>query len=223
MTAPEEKAGQIGKCPCGEHLRIPGQIIKKKPAPPVPVSGRNPAMLTEAGPSVSRKSGKSFWIVLPLVGFSCIAIGAVAVLLLTKGGREEPKQGDRVGNAVPAPGQQPQPTAPAVDPDQKKILECVEGWLDGQKRGDMGAIYWDNFDRMTSLFAVRFWEILLDKGPHPITVFEFEGRPSALVKVRIDSSTRGGMPVSKIWTLSMRKTENEWKINSMYGQNPGDD
>ncbi len=110
--------------------------------------------------------------------------------------------------------------APAVDPDQKMILECVEGWLESQKRGDSGAYYFHSLDNVASLYAVRNWEILFDTraGSHPITVFEFDGYPAALVKVRIDSSTRGGLPITKIWTLSMRRTAGKWKIEHFYGQ-----
>ena len=229
MSAPDDKAGQTGKCPCGERIRILGHITTKKPAPPVRVSKSAVETASPASPSVARKSGKLLWIILPISGLMCITIGAVLVLLLVSGWKDESKTKDepkteaKTDNDKSAIGQQEKPTVPAVDPDQKKILDCVESWLAAQKQGDMGVQYWDNFGRLTSLFAVRSWEILLDKGPHRITVYEFEGRPSALVKVRIDSSTKGGMQVSKIWTLSMRKTEMEWKTNSMYGQNPGDD
>ncbi len=150
-------------------------------------------------------------------------MAVVAVLLFVK--KTQVGGEARVNNEIPIGEQRPQKLAPVdPDPEKKKILACVNGWLEAQKKGDRGVIYWDSFDNLKSLFAVRSWEILLEnERTHPITVFESKGHPTALVKVRIDSSTKGGISVSKIWTLSMRKTGNDWKIESLYGQNPGDD
>ncbi|MDB5313804.1 MAG: hypothetical protein JWO38_8006 [Gemmataceae bacterium] len=119
----------------------------------------------------------------------------------------------------------PSPMSTPTDLDeQERILACIKGWLEDQKLGGgRSVIYWDNINQMKSLYAIRSWDILIDKGSHPITVFEHMGRPNAIVKVRIDSSTKGGMPISKIWTLYMQKTGNDWKIESMGGQNIGDD
>lgn len=219
MSAPDTKAGKTGKCPCGERIRMPSQVTSNKPdQTPVPADETN-----RRSPTISLKSGKLLWIILPICGLACIAIGAVVVLLLMKGNKEEQKTIAVIGKDKSDKVLLEEPATPAVDPDQKKILECLEGWLTAQKKGEEGVQYWDDFNRLTSLYAVRSWDILLDEKPKPITVFESEGRQCSLVKVRIDSSTKGGMQISKIWTLSMRKSDMKWKIGSMYGQNPGDD
>jgi hypothetical protein len=49
-----------------------------------------------------------------------------------------------------------------------------------------------------------------------ITVFEHEGHPEALVRVRIDSSTKGGTQITKLWEFAMKKTGADWKINEIY-------
>ena len=210
-SAPYDKAGQIGKCRCGARIRLPGQITTKKPAlaaAPPPVSAAPPV-------TVARKPGRLLWIVLPLVGVACVGLGAGGVLLLTKGGMDQDKaakvdKSNQVDESNPSEVEQPAtPVAPVVDPDETKIRDCVTGWLEASKRGENGAIYWDDFRLLTNLFAVLSWEVLT---PHPITVFESKGWPSALVRVRIDSSTKGGMQITHVWLFSMKKSGNEWKI-----------
>jgi hypothetical protein len=85
MSTPEENAGQIGSCPCGERIRIPGEAISKKPAsaPPAPIP--TPATAPVASP-VGGKPRKMLWIVLPVAGVACVAIG-LAVFLVTRGSK----------------------------------------------------------------------------------------------------------------------------------------
>ena len=97
----------------------------------------------------------------------------------------------------------------------KDILSCINGWLEDQKKGESGAYYWVDFSGMKTLYAVRSWEILEKEAD--ITVFDSDG-PTAIIKVRIESSNKGGIQISAIWEFHMKRKANEWKIRDISGQ-----
>lgn len=76
LYVPEEKAGQIGKCPCGERLRIPGQ-------PPVKQAAAvTPPPATSFAPPVARKPVKRTWIIVGGAAAGCLVLGLVLFLVL---------------------------------------------------------------------------------------------------------------------------------------------
>lgn len=86
----------------------------------------------------------------------------------------------------------------------KNIRILLEAWLKSQKLDEYGSTYWDdpNSPLISKLFAVRKWEILLIRTYGKI----------GTCKVRIESSTKGGMPIIKVWEISVKLTDQGWKI-----------
>jgi hypothetical protein len=72
----------------------------------------------------------------------------------------------------------------------ESMLKVTNAWLAEQRKGRSGDEFWtvDSTFGRTSLFAVRSWEIV-DRGLTSVTV-------------RIDSSTRGGTQITKLWKVS---------------------
>ncbi len=83
----------------------------------------------------------------------------------------------------------------------KEIPTVVNGLLESQRRDEVGIQYWDDPTLASKLYAVVDWEI----------VNESLLGDRAQVKVRIESSTKGGFPIRKIWTFYMIYTDS-WKV-----------
>ena len=76
--------------------------------------------------------------------------------------------------------------------------------LEEQARGNIGLRYWDDPRKAQRLFAPTKWEI----------VYTSIEDSTAIVKVRVDSSLQGGIPIRKIWVYSL-KNDGGWKISSL--------
>lgn len=83
-----------------------------------------------------------------------------------------------------------------------QIPKVINGLLQAQKRDEYGLEYWEDPHNATKLFAIVEWEIVNQ---------EVNGA-TALVKVRIESSTKGGLPIRKIWKFYMSYT-GSWKVS----------
>ena len=66
-----------------------------------------------------------------------------------------------------------------------KDQHVVEKWLESQRRGEPGTEYWFDGVSPPQLFAVRSWEFVDHTW------------------VRIESSTKGGIPVSNLWDIKV--------------------
>lgn len=84
----------------------------------------------------------------------------------------------------------------------EQIPKVINGLLQAQKRDEYGLEYWEDPHNATKLFAIVEWEIVNQ---------EVNGA-TALVKVRIESSTKGGLPIRKIWKFYMSYTDS-WKVS----------
>lgn len=75
---------------------------------------------------------------------------------------------------------------------REKVL--LESWLDSQRKGRKGEEFWlsKSFVRPIQLYAVRSWKI----------VDNWNGLGIKWT-VRIASSTRGGITIEKLWTISV--------------------
>ncbi|MCS1410523.1 MAG: hypothetical protein M2R45_03718 [Verrucomicrobia subdivision 3 bacterium] len=88
---------------------------------------------------------------------------------------------------------------------ERQAKRVVKEWLTEQKKGRSGEHLWkDGIDRGW-LFAVRDWEI------QDVSVDDIDG--NARVRVRIESSTKGGSPIVKDWTVWLDKVDGKWKIS----------
>jgi hypothetical protein len=86
------------------------------------------------------------------------------------------------------------------------VTNIVEEWLQVQKRGESGDIYWTKPRLAKSLYAVREWEIV------NCSIEE----NTASVTVRISSSTKKGFPIIKLWRFTLKKQPNgDWKISNL--------
>jgi hypothetical protein len=94
------------------------------------------------------------------------------------------------------------------DQSVQNVTSVVDGWLMVQKRGEWGTEYWQDPNEACTFFAVSKWEIL-----SCVFADKYSGGYHALVKVRIESSTKGGLPISKIWSFYMIADINRpWRI-----------
>lgn len=81
------------------------------------------------------------------------------------------------------------------------IPRAVNGLLTEQSRDQSGEQYWAPGASISKLFAVTSWEIVKQ---------DVVGT-RALVRVRVDSSNKGGQPIRQIWKIVM-VYEGEWKV-----------
>lgn len=95
------------------------------------------------------------------------------------------------------------------------IVQIVNSWLEDMKRGRPTTHYWDEtavaLGDASTLFSVREWEVLDLDGTDGFR---------AEVRVRIDSSNKGGARITKDWTVELGYVEGEsgWLIRKMEAQ-----
>ena len=81
--------------------------------------------------------------------------------------------------------------------------QVIQDWLNDLKTGGDGIQYWadtpKNLGWVVKLYAVRDWEILKEES---IRIGD-SGFFQPQIKVRIDSSTQGGIQITKIWTIEI--------------------
>lgn len=93
--------------------------------------------------------------------------------------------------------------------NQKGMITCIEGYLNEQRVGNSGSTYFENpfLASKFQLLAVRSWEIVAYGWTHG---------NSGSARVRIDSSNRGGMPITVLWTFYMTYIPRRgWKISHL--------
>jgi hypothetical protein len=204
-TVPDAAGGKKTNCRgCGQKLQVPGAVNK-------PVLGTLVAsdQIGEAQrpPPAEQHRPSSCWehgfVLQILVGGLLLLPCVIGLWMVFHTGSPSDLYLPRKG-----------------DPDETQIKECINKYLKDQERGDEFAshIYWESGAHPVTFFAVRGWT-LLDR---PITFIQSDSTPTAFVKARIDSSTKGGMQITKVWTFHMRKTGGKWKIGAISGQTSGD-
>jgi hypothetical protein len=90
----------------------------------------------------------------------------------------------------------------------EQIPQVIDGMLQAQSRDEWGSEYWDNPASAEKLFAPISWSI----KDCSVT------GTMAIAKVLVESSTKGGMPIRKIWTFLLRYKDS-WKISSIIDGN----
>ncbi|WP_223488745.1 hypothetical protein [Pseudomonas sp. A-RE-19] len=122
--------------------------------------------------------------------------------------------------AAPAPVAPPAPAMNGISLPQKEAKVALEEFLDGAVRGGALSVNFCKASRVlaTDLFAVRSYEILPAWDLKPRVV---KGVPSASYKVRVNSSNRAGMPISKDWLFmmdaEMQQGESQWCLGWITG------
>lgn len=122
--------------------------------------------------------------------------------------------------AAPQPVQTapPQPTTPELatlpgEPAQEAIARFFDGAVNGESLYAKFCVA----DQMmaSDLYAVRSYRILSSNEP-----LEYKGRVMATAKLRIDSSTKGGMQITKDWFIAVstetRYGQNNWCLSRIF-------
>ena len=91
--------------------------------------------------------------------------------------------------------------------DKDEIIKCINGLMGEQEKGNVGYQYWKDVSLASQLLSPVSWKIL--------NVNVNGGETVLLVPVRIESSTRGGSPIRKVWDFWMWKTNNGWKVSTI--------
>lgn len=98
---------------------------------------------------------------------------------------------------------------------KQEALAIFHKWENSVQRGDTGFAYWSDSVKAAQLqkrlFAVRACKVLaVYPGETADRKYAY-----ALVVTRIDSSTKGGFPITADWNFFIKRTENGWKIDSI--------
>ncbi len=80
----------------------------------------------------------------------------------------------------------------------------IHNWLSALKAGGDGGRYWSSSSATTKLYSVRNWKILSESPKETMWVDNKPVRGNH-VKVRVDSSNKGGMQITKIWVVGIVK------------------
>lgn len=83
----------------------------------------------------------------------------------------------------------------------------VNSWLTDLEKGGDDSIYWSSYKNTTKFYAVRDWKILKEESKPFGDTYE-----SHVVSVRIDSSNKGGIRITKIWDVEIFGGE-IWEIS----------
>ncbi len=89
----------------------------------------------------------------------------------------------------------------SADTAEDKIRKCIKGLMQEQEKGETGYEYWKYRNLAKMFYSPTDWKI--------VELYVYG--ECAGVKVRIDSSTQGGMPIRKTWYFSM-ENDNGWKV-----------
>lgn len=125
-----------------------------------------------------------------------------------------------VTQAARAPEAPPAPAMNGIPFPQKEAKVALEEFLDGAVRGGALSVKFCKSSRLLAadLFAVRSYEILSAWDLKPRVV---EGVPSSSYNVRVNSSNRAGMPISKDWLFmmnaEMQQGESQWCLGWITG------
>ena len=91
---------------------------------------------------------------------------------------------------------------------EDKVRRRLNEWLEVQKKGETGEGFWSGSE-YSRLYSVRSGLVL--------KVSVMPSGSDAQAKVRIDSSNKGGNPITKTWIIELVKEgyEKKWMIKSM--------
>lgn len=89
-----------------------------------------------------------------------------------------------------------------LDADKERIIECIDSFMSEQEKGKSGTEYWGGTDTPEKFYSPTAWRVLDT---------ELTGK-TATVKVRVDSSTLGGLKITITWTFYMAKISTAWKV-----------
>ena len=99
--------------------------------------------------------------------------------------------------------EKPSPTIKKQEVKDLSAYTTVTAWLNMQKKGQSGGDLFCPSVEAKQLFAVTDYEILSGDDTDP-----------AYYKVRVSSSTKGGIPIKKDWTIKLKKFQ--LKDGTMY-------
>lgn len=215
LEADDSMSGQSVDCPaCNKTLVVPTR--QRQPTPKPPSMQRRPA----PPPTVPQSPAKpTAGIPLPKVialvavcSAVAVFVAAAAVLALTRKpestaqtASDTPPVPRRVEPATPTSPARTKTPEPTVSPEERakdEIRRCINGLMREQEKGNLGTRYWESEILAKQFFTPTSWDIL------DVTVFGTMGTAT----VRIESSTKGGMPIRKNWSFMM-SNENGWKVS----------
>ena len=79
----------------------------------------------------------------------------------------------------------------------------VEKWSEAVQKGESGKMFWEDRELADTMFAVRSCKILYVNKSDDDNV---------TICARIESSTRGGLPIVADWFFFLRNSSGGWKI-----------
>lgn len=90
--------------------------------------------------------------------------------------------------------------------DVATVKRIVNEVLETNKRGDVDYRYWEDTILISKLYAPRSWEI--------VNVNAWSD--TANVTARVDSSTKGGIQITKLWVYTLSRKSGTWKITNLF-------
>ncbi len=90
--------------------------------------------------------------------------------------------------------------------DVETVKKIVNEVLETNKRGDVDYRYWEDTILISKLYAPRSWEI--------VNVNAWSD--TASVTARVDSSTKGGIQITKLWVYTLSRKSGTWKITNLF-------
>ncbi len=212
----QENVGAVVTCPaCGKSIQVPAFRAPTQAQPVAPQyassqygqPGPQPFCPQNAYAQCPPQRKNSAVVVVFAVLAPVILVGIIAALFVSgviashkaefDKGENEVQRKVCIDNLRQIEGAVEQVVTGAVE-------QVVTGALNANKRGDYGYEYWSESSRIIAkkLFAPSSWEIV------ETSVFG----NSAHVTVRVDSSTQGGLRISKLWKYWVKEEDDGWKI-----------
>jgi hypothetical protein len=96
----------------------------------------------------------------------------------------------------------------AEQKDVAEIKRIVDACLETNKRGDYDYRYWEDINLAKKLYAPSAWEIVSASA----------WGNTASVTARVDSSTEGGIRITKLWVYSLSRKTGSWQITNLYAK-----
>ena len=204
----QENVGAVVTCPaCGKSIQVPAFRAPTQAQPVAPQyassqygqPGPQPFCPQNAYAQCPPQRKNSAVVVVFAVLAPVILVGIIAALFVS---------GVIASHKAEFDNEEKSETGQIEDAVEQVVTGAVEqvvtGALNANKRGDYGYEYWSESSRSiaTKLFAPSSWEIV------ETSVFG----NSAHVTVRVDSSTRGGSRISKLWKYWVKEEDDGWKI-----------
>ena len=90
--------------------------------------------------------------------------------------------------------------------DVETVKKIVNEVLETNKRGDVDYRYWEDTILISKLYAPRSWEIVNVNA----------WGDTASVTARVDSSTKGGIQITKLWVYTLSRKSGTWKITNLF-------